>query len=193
MLHRKLEQLGAVKQGSFCVDCETYHAGASAMGTTGQPPKFLYVMHNSEMPLSCFALFEGGPCLVADPNFDVLMIKLKGHFQNAKGNKVESRGTRFQYCDFLVKVGTITMGSSARGISVEVEYCPCGVPNDCWNLMKEFMQGFLGPHTPELPTVFTAKPDGIYSPSDCSDTMAQYLELFGKVRKQQVATGSSMR
>lgn len=26
MLHKKLEQLGAVKQGSFCVDCETYHA-----------------------------------------------------------------------------------------------------------------------------------------------------------------------
>lgn len=26
ILHKKLEQLGAVKQGSFCVDCETYHA-----------------------------------------------------------------------------------------------------------------------------------------------------------------------
>ncbi len=31
ILHKKLEQLGAVKQGSFCVDCETYHA----TGNTG--------------------------------------------------------------------------------------------------------------------------------------------------------------
>lgn len=66
------------------------------------------------------ALFEGGPYLTADVNFDVLMLKLKSHFQNAKGHKVESRGARYRYCDFLVKVGTVTMSSSARGISVEV-------------------------------------------------------------------------
>lgn len=86
----------------------------------GQPGKLMYVMHNSEFPLSCFALFEGGPCLVADANFDVLMVKLKGFFQSAKASKIETRGTRYQYCDFLVKVGTVTMGPSARGISVEV-------------------------------------------------------------------------
>lgn len=77
-------------------------------------------MHNSETPLSCMALFEGGPGLSADANFDVLMVKLKSHFQNAKGHKVESRGARYRYCDFLVKIGTIAMSSSARGISVEV-------------------------------------------------------------------------
>lgn len=32
LLHKKLEQLGAVKQGSFCVDCETYHATANVGG-----------------------------------------------------------------------------------------------------------------------------------------------------------------
>lgn len=32
MLHKKLEQLGAVKQGSFWVDCETYHATGNASG-----------------------------------------------------------------------------------------------------------------------------------------------------------------
>jgi len=87
---------------------------------SGQTGKLMYVMHNSEYPLSCFALFENGPCLIADANFDILMVKLKGFFQNAKANKIESRGTRYQYCDFLVKVGTVTMGPSARGISVEV-------------------------------------------------------------------------
>ncbi|XP_010583024.1 PREDICTED: mediator of RNA polymerase II transcription subunit 20 isoform X3 [Haliaeetus leucocephalus] len=87
----------------------------------GQTGKLMYVMHNSEYPLSCFALFENGPCLIADANFDILMVKLKGFFQNAKANKIESRGTRYQYCDFLVKVGTVTMGPSARGISVETQ------------------------------------------------------------------------
>lgn len=32
ILHKKLEQLGATKQGSFCVDCETYHATGNVSG-----------------------------------------------------------------------------------------------------------------------------------------------------------------
>lgn len=32
ILHKKLEQLGAVKQGNFTVDCETYHATGNASG-----------------------------------------------------------------------------------------------------------------------------------------------------------------
>ncbi|MEQ2261905.1 mediator complex subunit Med20, partial [Xenotaenia resolanae] len=32
ILHKKLEQLGAVKQGSFCVDCETYQSTGNAGG-----------------------------------------------------------------------------------------------------------------------------------------------------------------
>ncbi|CAG06837.1 unnamed protein product, partial [Tetraodon nigroviridis] len=188
-LHRRLEQLGAVKQGSFCVDSETYAATASV---GGQPSKLLYVMHNTETPLSCFALFEGGPCLKADTNFDILMVKLKSHFQNAKGHKVECRGSRYRYCDFLIKVGTVTMNSSARGISVEVEYCPCVVPGDCWNLMKEFMQSFLSSSVPELPSVFATRPEGLFAPADAIDTMTQYLEVFNKLRKLQIP-GSNVR
>ncbi|KAM9520289.1 mediator of RNA polymerase II transcription subunit 20 isoform 1-T1 [Guaruba guarouba] len=33
LLTRKLEVLGAEKQGTFCVDCETYHTAASTIGT----------------------------------------------------------------------------------------------------------------------------------------------------------------
>ncbi|NWW76629.1 MED20 polymerase, partial [Climacteris rufus] len=156
----------------------------------GQPGKLMYVMHNSEYPLSCFALFENGPCLVADANFDTLMVKLKGFFQNAKANKIESRGTRYQYCDFLVKLGTVTMGPSARGISVEVEYCPCVMASDCWNLLLEFMQSFMGSQAPALPPVLGSKHDGAYGPGD---TMLQYMELFNKIRKQQPVPVAGIR
>ncbi|XP_069802107.1 mediator of RNA polymerase II transcription subunit 20 isoform X2 [Dendropsophus ebraccatus] len=190
ILTRKLEQLGAEKQGTFYVDCETYHTAGTNVGTTGQSGKLLYIMHASEHPLSTFALFENGPCLVADQNLDVLMIKLKGFFQNAKANKMETRGTRYQYCDFLVKIGTVTMGQSGRGISVEVDYCPCAVPGDCWNLMVEFMQSFMGSHAPTVPPVFSSKHDALYTPAD---TMVQYMELLNKIRKHQQGTVTGMR
>ncbi|XP_078465646.1 mediator of RNA polymerase II transcription subunit 20 isoform X2 [Lampetra planeri] len=144
ILAKKLELMGATKQASFLVDCEMYHP----VSNTGQSMKYLYVMHNSEYPLSCFALYENGPCLTADVGFDALMLKLKGLFQNAKSNKVEARGTRYVYADFLIKLGTVTMGPSSKGVCVEVEYCPCVVPSDCWGLLQEFMQALLGPHAP---------------------------------------------
>lgn len=78
------------------------------------------------------------------------------------------------------------------GLLPQVEYCPCVVPGDCWNLMKEFMQSFLGPSVPELPSVFAAKPEGLFAPTDCIDTMTQYLELFNKLRKLQIP-GTNVR
>lgn len=59
--------------------------------------------------------------------------------------------------------------------------------------MKEFMQSFLGANTPELPSVFSNKAEGLFAPSDVMDTMNQYLELFSKIRKQQVLPGSGVR
>uniref|UniRef100_A0A2K5L1I5 Mediator of RNA polymerase II transcription subunit 20 n=1 Tax=Cercocebus atys TaxID=9531 RepID=A0A2K5L1I5_CERAT len=156
LLTRKLEMLGAEKQGTFCVDCETYHTAASTLGSQGQ------------YPLSCFALFENGPCLIATPTLDVLMVN----------SRAFSR-----YCDFLVKVGTVTMGPS-------VEYGPCVVASDCWSLLLEFLQSFLGSHTPGAPAVFGNRHDAVYGPAD---TMVQYMELFNKIRKQQQVPVAGIR
>lgn len=84
------------------------------------------------------------------------------------------------------------MTALTLGVFPQVEYCPCVVPGDCWNLMKEFMQSFLGSSAPELPSVFAAKPEGLFAPADCVDTMTQYLELFNKLRKLQIP-GSNVR
>ncbi|KAL1416131.1 hypothetical protein MTO96_006400 [Rhipicephalus appendiculatus] len=83
-------------------------------------------------------------CLVADITFDMLMLKMAGIYSAKKSTKIESRGPRYEVADFLVKVGSVSMGPSFRGILVEVEYLPCVVPSSCWDLMREFLQGFMG-------------------------------------------------
>ncbi|XP_025937044.1 mediator of RNA polymerase II transcription subunit 20 isoform X4 [Apteryx rowi] len=74
--------------------------------------------------------------------------------------------------------------------ATHVEYCPCVIANDCWNLLIEFMQSFMGSHTPGIPSVFGTKHDSIYSPAD---TMVQYMELFNKIRKQQQVPVAGIR
>lgn len=73
---------------------------------------------------------------------------------------------------------------------LKVEYRPCVIPSNCWDLIREFMQGFMGSHvTNIIPPYFTApsmmapnqnKQNDIYQPID---TVQQYLEHFSNYRK----------
>lgn len=72
----------------------------------------------------------------------------------------------------------------------QVEYGPCVVASDCWSLLLEFLQSFLGSHTPGAPAVFGNRHDTVYGPAD---TMVQYMELFNKIRKQQQVPVAGIR
>ena len=95
------------------------------------PQRSVHLLHNSETPASVFALLEAAVspsnpngnktvALVADNLFDLLMLKLSNFYQAKKQTKIESRGPRFEAGDFLVKLGSVTMGPAFKGILVEV-------------------------------------------------------------------------
>jgi mediator of RNA polymerase II transcription subunit 20 len=94
------------------------------------------------------------------------------------------QGPRFELADFCIKLGSVTISQSFKGVLVEVEYRPCVVPATCWDLLREFLQGFLGSCVPSMPPQFLqARMNDIYQPMD---TIQQYLEHFTMYRK---ATG----
>ncbi|XP_022109052.1 mediator of RNA polymerase II transcription subunit 20-like isoform X2 [Acanthaster planci] len=175
MLTRRIEVLGAVKAGNFCVDCETYQSTQTINST-----KLVHLMHNSEQPLTCFGITDTGACLITDGQFEGIMQKLKGFYTPRKSARVESKGQRFELGDFLVKIGIVSIGPHTKGILVEVEYTPCIVVPDCWNLLHEFMQSFMGNQSPSLPTTLLSKQDMPVTPID---TMVQYLEHFNNFKK----------
>ncbi len=63
---------------------------------------------------------------------------------------------------------------------VQVEYSPSIVPQDCWPLLKEFMQGFMGPVVDTPPPHLKNKMDIPFAPAD---VVLQYLEHFNTFRK----------
>ncbi|KAJ8302039.1 hypothetical protein KUTeg_021026 [Tegillarca granosa] len=157
-IQKQLEQLGAIKSGNFCVDCETYQSNV-----------------------------QTGTVLVSDLLFELLMAKLTStkagrdaFYQQRKGFKIESRGQRYELGDFIIKIGSVSLVSNFKGILVEVEYCPCVVPNDCWNLMKEMLQSIVGNVAENPPPYIKNKLDTLYTPAD---TINQYLEHFNNFRK----------
>lgn len=63
---------------------------------------------------------------------------------------------------------------------IQVEYCPCVILNECWNMMKELLQSMVGNSAETPPPVLKHKPDTVYTPSD---TILQYLDHFNNFRK----------
>lgn len=86
------------------------------------PQRLVHVLHNTEQPASCFAVLDTGTGLVADILYDHLMLKLKGFYTARKNNRVECKGQRYVYGDFIIKVGSVNIGQnmSFKGILVEV-------------------------------------------------------------------------
>lgn len=179
VLSKRIMALGATQQGHFLVDCETYTSGPQ-LGHQ----RTVHVLHNSEQPATVFSLLDTGAKtipLATDGLFDLLMMKMSSFYTSKKQTKAESKGPRYEIGDFCVKLGTVTVSSNFKGILVEVEYRPCVVPAMCWDLMKEFLQGFLGLSGPtNPPTYLQNRMQEIYSPID---TIHQYLEHFTIFRK----------
>lgn len=179
ILSKRIVALGATQQGQFLVDCETY-SSVPALGHQ----RTVHVLHNSEQPATVFSLLDTGTKIIplaTDGLFDLLMMKMSSFYQSKKQTKAESKGPRYEIGDFCVKLGTVTVSSNFKGILVEVEYKPCVVPAMCWDLMMEFMQGFLGSSGPTAtPPFLQNRMQDIYSPID---TIQQYLEHFTIFRK----------
>ncbi|KAM0726475.1 Mediator of RNA polymerase II transcription subunit 20 [Formica fusca] len=181
-LTKRVVALGAVQVGQFLVDCETYMS-VPQLGAQ----RTVHVLHNSEQPASVFAILESGSKvvpLIADGLFDLLMLKMTNIYTSKKQTKIEAKGPRFEIGDFCVKLGSVTMSQNFKGVLVEVEYRPCVVPAGSWELMREFLQGFLGSAVSnQAPQYLQNRMNEIYQPMD---TIHQYLEQFGQYRK---ATG----
>lgn len=202
-LSKRLLALGAVHTGQFLVDCETY-ISAPQHG----PSKAVHVLHDSEYPVTTFSILDTGTGkqipLVADNLFDLLMLKMTSVYTSKKQTKIEAKGARFEYGDFLIKLGSVTMMENFKGILIEIEYRPCVVLFYCWEMIREVLQSFLGVSVPkEFPPYFTpqpvvnamgqqqmhAKQNDIYEPID---TINQYLEHFTNYRKQNVMPQSQV-
>ena len=96
----------------------------AAAAVPGNSQRVLNVLHNTEEPASVFAILEGGakqPVLVADTLLDALLPKMAVLYtSNKKQTRIESKGNRYEMGDFVVKLGSVTMSGSFKGILVEV-------------------------------------------------------------------------
>src|SRR5206468_3512633 len=118
-------------------------------------------------------------------SFDQIMMNLSSVYSSKKSTRMECRGPRYTLADFIVKIGSCSVGPSFKGVLVEIEYGPCMVPNNCWDLMKEFAQGFLGNVITQPNQYLQSNMNELYSPID---SIHQYNEQFNNLRKSYMTS-----
>lgn len=172
---KQVESLGGRKCGQFVVECDTYYSSPNI-----SPPRVLYLYHSSDHPASCFALLDNSTSLVADNTLDLIMLNMNGIYSCKKVARMDCRGPKYSLADFVIKVGSCSVGPSFRGVLVEIEYGPCLVPNNCWDLMKEMAQGFLGASVTQPHQYLQGRMNEIFTPLD---VIHQYNDHFNALRK----------
>ena len=176
--------------------------------------KIVHVLSHSEYPASSFAFAENSnsQMLVADNTFIALMNKLKTlRAFEVRLPKMEARGTRLEYQDFVINLGTVNQSQTTKGLILEVSsstsrvntcsndrfstqiaYVPMDEPRDGYCLIQEFLQSFLNMPKLMIQRLITEqlsnwirqikeKKDSEYTPSI---TLLQYLEILITMRNQ---------
>lgn len=177
-LYKLMDILNAKRCGTYKVDCETFTSAPHI-----QPPRILQTFHDSEKPLTTFALIDNGnQYLLADSiNFDIIVqAYLNQLYPWRKSLRVECSGIKFELsdADFVIRIGQVLQDNSGvlRGITIEIEYAPCLTPSNCWDIISQVAYNFLPPNQiPSPPSCDTFRP---------IDTIRQYQQTFNAMRKQ---------
>lgn len=175
-LYKLMDILNAKKCGTYKIDCETFISASHI-----QPPKMLQTFHDTEKPLTTFALAENSHhYLLADStNFDIIVHTYFDQiYPCRKSLKIECSGMKFELseADFVIRIGQVLQEHSLRGIAIEIEYMPCMIPASCWDIISQVAHIFLPLHQLQPPP-----PCDIFRPID---TIRQYQQTFNSLRKQ---------
>lgn len=175
-LYKLMDLLSAKKCGTYKVDCDTFISAAGI-----QPPKLLQLFHDSEKPLTTFAMIDNGNnyILAESGSFDTILTTYFDQIYTCrKQQRVECSGMRFEICeaDFVIRIGQVLQEHSLRGITIEIEYAPCLVPSNCWDIICQVAYNFLPPQQiPPQPSISDFRP---------IETIRQYQKIFESLRKQ---------
>ena len=83
------------------------------------------MLHSSDHPRTTFAVLEPSmTCLVADSALDGILAQLKAFYAPRKGLRIEIKGQSFEVKQFVVKCGSVAIGSTSKGVVVEASTFP---------------------------------------------------------------------
>ncbi|SAM06471.1 hypothetical protein [Absidia glauca] len=116
---------------------------AGAVQRQGKDGKVMYQVALGQQPGQLYCMIDGGVVIEAEKEMESILSRLKNIWQLRQSITIE--GTSFDIDDFTLRVANILVGSTYKGLLLEIDYHPCFVPHNANDLFREFVESILPP------------------------------------------------
>ncbi|KAG0174080.1 hypothetical protein DFQ28_009747 [Apophysomyces sp. BC1034] len=105
--------------------------------------KLLYHVSLAQKPGQVYCMVDGSVVVEAEKEVEFILSRLKNLWQLRQSVTLE--GASYEIGDFTLRVANILLGSTYKGLLLEIDYRPCSAPNTASELFKEFVESIVPP------------------------------------------------
>ncbi|KAI8877942.1 TATA-binding related factor [Backusella circina FSU 941] len=105
--------------------------------------KFLYQVSLTQRPGYVYCMVDGSVVVEVEKEMEMILSRLKNLWHLRQSVTIE--GTSYEIGDFTLRVANILIGSTYKGLLLEIDYHPCSTPNTANEIFKEFIESIVPP------------------------------------------------
>ncbi|GAB5586704.1 hypothetical protein Unana1_01604 [Umbelopsis nana] len=170
-----IKTLHGKNMGRWGLTCKVYRD--NSRNNTG---KLLYQISLAQQPRQLYCMVDGGVVVEVERDVETIFSRMKNLWVVRQSATIE--GTSYDIGDFTLRVANILLGSTYKGLLLEVEYRPCSSPDGATDIIRDFVESLIPPNAQlSMDTEYDYEKVGLSnSEFTIAHTGYQYMLLFRK-------------
>ncbi|KAM3583938.1 hypothetical protein VKS41_003903 [Umbelopsis sp. WA50703] len=142
--------------------------------------KLLYQISLAQQPRQLYCMVDGGVVVEVERDVETIFSRLKNLWVIRQSATIE--GTSYDIGDFTLRVANILLGSTYKGLLLEVEYRPCSSPYGATEIIRDFVESLIPANAQlSIDTEYDYEKVGLSNQEfTIAHTGYQYMHLFRK-------------
>ncbi|KAJ2745292.1 hypothetical protein GGI20_002270 [Coemansia sp. BCRC 34301] len=157
---RLLRGLRASLKGRWSMDTKLFHSPhnfverqnikvsspglvATARGTASDQSMYLVVRGQGPTRRQFYVMASNRVVVEAEPEMESVVLRLKNLWTPRQTARIE--GYSYEGDDWVIRTGNMMVGTSYKGLIIEINYLPCSNPEQTRGLMRELLMMILPP------------------------------------------------
>ncbi|KAJ2309721.1 hypothetical protein H4R23_002997 [Coemansia sp. Cherry 401B] len=192
---RLLRGLRATLRGRWSMDTKLYHsqhnfverqqlkvadtpAHTRTRGTASDQSMYLVVRGQGASRRQYFVMASNRVVVETEPEMESVVVRLKNLWTPRQTARIE--GYSYEGDDWVIRTGNLMVGTSYKGLIIEINYLPCSNPEETRGLMRELLMMILPPDAQIDPNNGVDYRRAALDPDRMTDrhTAYQYVNLF---------------
>ncbi|KAJ1951117.1 hypothetical protein FBU59_000349 [Linderina macrospora] len=140
--HNYLE-LQNIKVGAPSSVAGNGEAGASLEnhGTASDQSMYVVVRGQGASRRQFIVMASNRVVVEAEPEMEAILLRLKNLWAPRQSARIE--GYSYEGDDWVIHIGNMMVGTSYKGLVIEINYLPCSNPDQTYGLMRELLMMIL--------------------------------------------------